>query len=301
MLYVTHALNFGLMIALPIMLGFFLARKFGVGWSLFAVGAVTFVASQVVHIPLNAGLTALFARNTLGVPAPPMAWKLPFHAVILGLTAGLCEESARYIVYRWWIKSARTWREALMLGAGHGGIEAIIFGALAGLAFLNLSVLRNVDITTLALSPAQQALAARQIADYWSAPWPLTLLGALERAFALCFHLSAAALVLQALTRRNPLWLGAAVLWHTALDAAAVHAVRTWGVYWTEALIGVFALASLGIILALRPHAPEPAPGPRPVIAGAPPSFAEHPGGAALAADTEADLRRQVEQTKYTS
>jgi len=36
---------------------------------------------------------------------------------VLGLTAGLCEESARYIGYRWLIKQARRWRDALMLGA----------------------------------------------------------------------------------------------------------------------------------------------------------------------------------------
>src|SRR5688572_30652271 len=117
MLYLTYALNFLLMIALPILLGAFLARRLGVRWSLFGIGAVTFIASQVVHLPLNAGLTALFANQIL--PNPPLVWKLPFNAIVLGLTAGLCEEIARYVVYRRWIKSARTWREALMFGAGH--------------------------------------------------------------------------------------------------------------------------------------------------------------------------------------
>ena len=128
MLYLTHALNGLLMIGLPLALGAFLARRLGVGWRLFWIGAVTFVASQVVHLPLNIGLTRVAAGGYL--PKPPAEWKLAANAAILGLTAGLCEETARYLVYRWWLKSARTWRDGLMFGAGHGGIEAMIFGTL---------------------------------------------------------------------------------------------------------------------------------------------------------------------------
>jgi uncharacterized membrane protein YhfC len=291
-LYVTHSLNFGLMIVLPILLGVFLARRLGLKWSLYAVGAATFIASQVVHIPLNGGLTALFADKVL--PAPPAEWKLPFNAVVLGLTAGLSEEIARYLVYRYWITSARTWREALMFGAGHGGIEAILFGVLVALTFVNMVVLRNVDVATLPIPADQQALTARQIAEYWAAPWYATLLGAVERIFTLCFHLSAAVIVLQAFRRKNPLWLGAAILWHAAADAGAVFAAGTWGIYWTEAIIGVFALTSLASLFALKPR-----------------GAATEIESAALAPETiparipipnpEADLRRKMDETRFTS
>ncbi len=291
--YVTHFLNFALMIVLPILLGVFLARRLGAQWSLYAVGAVTFVASQVVHLPLNAGLTALFARGVL--PAPPEAWKLPFNAVVLGLTAGLCEEVARYLVYRYWLKSARTWREALMFGAGHGGMEAILLGALAGLAFVNFVALRNVEATALPLPADAQALAARQITAYWSAAWYATLLGAVERAFALCFHLSAAVMVLQAVRRKNRLWLAAAIAWHAAVNAAAVYAVGRWGVYWTEAIVGVFALASVGLIFVLRDSAAEP-----PLRAGSPgPVILQSPLPAAAPAP-DAEFRRQLDETRFT-
>ncbi len=291
--YVTHFLNFALMIVLPILLGMFLARRLGAPWSLYAVGAVTFVASQVVHLPLNAGLTALFAQGLL--PAPPEAWKLPFNAVVLGLTAGLCEEVARYLVYRYWLKSARTWREALMFGAGHGGMEAILLGALAGLAFVNFVALRNVEATALPLPADAQALAARQITAYWSAAWYATLLGALARAFALCFHLSAAVMVLQAFRRKNRLWLVAAILWHAAVNAAAVYAVGRWGVYWTEAIVGVFALASVGLIFVLRDSAAEP-----PLRAGSPgPVILQSPLPAAAPAP-DAEFRRQLDETRFT-
>jgi len=294
MLYATHFLNFALMIVLPILLGMFLARRLGTKWGLYAVGAVTFIASQVVHLPLNAGLTALFANKIL--PAPPEVWKLPFNAIVLGLTAGLCEEIARYLVYRYWIKSARTWREALMFGAGHGGIEAIIVGGLAGVAFVQLIALRNVDVSTLPIPTDQQALAAKQIAEYWSAPWYATLLGAVERAFALCFHLSAAVLVLQAFRRKNLLWLVAAILWHTATNAVSVFVAGTWGVYWAEVTVGVFGVASLGLIFAMRPREAE-----RPPESESAAPVPESAPSRIVLPNAEADLRRKVDETRFTS
>jgi hypothetical protein len=66
--------------------------------------------------------------------------------------------------------------------------------------------------------------------------------------------------VLQAFIRPNPLWLAAAVAWHALADAAAVWAGGTWGALQAEAIVGVMALASLGIVLLLRdkPRAPAP-------------------------------------------
>jgi len=290
MLYLTYALNFLLMIALPILLGAFLARQWGVRWSLFGIGMVTFIASQVVHLPLNAGLTALFANHIL--PNPPVTWKLPFNSIVLGLTAGLCEEIARYVVYRRWLTSARTWREALMFGAGHGGIEAIIVGVLAGLGFVNMVVLKNADLTIYNLSPEQQALTAQQIATYWSAPWYATLLGAVERLFSLTFHLAMAVVVLQAINRKNLWWLVLAIFLHALIDAVAVFAVSTWNVYWTEAIIGVFALVSLGLIFGLKPAHEEIVSEPVTLL----PSTAPSP-----TAKPEEALRDKLDESRFNS
>ncbi len=294
MLYLTHALNFLLMIALPILLGAFLARspersrRIGVRWSLFGIGVVTFIASQVVHIPLNLGLTALFQNHIL--PNPPLAWKLPFNSIVLGLTAGLCEELARYIVYRRWITSARTWREALMFGAGHGGVEAIIVGVLAGIGFVNMVILKNPDWASYFLTPEQQVLAAPQIAADWSAPWYTTLLGALERLFALTFHLAMAVVVLQAINRKNLLWLGLAIFLHAAVDGVAVFAVSTWDVYTTEAIVGVFALIGLGLIFGLKPAHEEIVPEPVTLL----PSTAPPP-----ATKPEDELRDKLDESRF--
>jgi len=250
MLSILYPLNALLMIAFPIMLGVWLQRRWNLSWRLFGIGAATFILSQVVHLPLLWGLTALFTNNVL--PNPSVEWKLIFNATVLGLAAGVCEEVARYLVYRFWLKTERSWSQALMFGAGHGGIEAMLVGALALLAFVQLYALQTTDLSTLPLSAEQLATLTQQVAEYWNAPWYMALLGFIERLSALCHHIAWAVIVLQAFRRNNPLWLMLAIGWHALVDGVAVYSVQTWGTLPTEALIGVSALLALFTIYALR-------------------------------------------------
>jgi uncharacterized membrane protein YhfC len=242
----AFVVQLAIMLGVPVALGFALRRRWGLPWMLYLAGAVTFIGSQVVHLPLNAGLTALFRLES--VPVPPPAWRLPFSALVLGLTAGLCEEGARYLVLRTWLKDARTWRQAVVFGAGHGGIESVITGLLAALTLFNMIVMRGMDISKLGLPPEQADLAAEQIAAYWGMPAYMPLLGALERVLALLFHLSAATLVMQACISERlwPLW--AAMAWHTALNAIAVYANGTWGALAAEGALVLLSLGSVALL-----------------------------------------------------
>jgi len=293
MLYILYSLDALLMIAMPIALGVWLARKTQAPWWLFGVGAVTFVGSQVVHIPLNGGLTLLF--KVIWPSTQSQGWHIPFNAVVLGLTAGMCEETARYVGYRWLVKNARRWRDALMLGAGHGGIEAIILGAYVGLVFVNMVALRQMDLTTLGLTGQALAKTQQDVAAYWSAPWYLVLLGAVERLFSLTVHVSLSVMVLQVFTRRNWIWLAAAIGYHSLTDAVTVFgALSGWSPLVIEAVVGMFALASLAMILKLRPKGeplipPEPEPE---LISGTPQSPRRTSGD-------KAELDRQLDESKY--
>ena len=293
MLYILYPLNALLMIGMPIVLGVWLARETKAPWRLFGVGAVTFIGSQVVHIPLNAGLTALFKATWPSMQ--PQGWHIPFNAIVLGLTAGLCEETARYVGYRWLVKEARYWRDALMLGAGHGGSEAIILGLLVAVAFVNMVSVRQMDLTQLGLTGQTLELARQQIAAYWSTPWYMALLGALERFFALFVQVSCAVLVLQVFTRKDWRWLLVAIGYHLIVDAVAVVGIRSgWPPLVIEATLAPFALISLGIILGLRPRGeplipPEPEPT---LVSGA----SDTPR---LASNRSADASRQIDDSKF--
>ena len=256
-LLLTHPLNFILMWVLAFGIGFFISRKFKLGWRLFWIGAATFILSQIGHIPFNAGLTQLFAQGIL--PAPPKAWQLPFNAVVLGLSAGLWEELTRYAVYRWWAKEARSWRKGLMLGAGHGGIEAVIVGFMVLLTLVNMLALREMDLST-SLTGEQLALTQQEVSRYWGAAWFEPLIGALERAFTIPAQIAFSILVLQVFTRKQSRWLWFAVLWHAVIDAGAVYLIAKFGVYVTEAAIGLSAVINIYLIWRLRQPEPEEPP-----------------------------------------
>ncbi|MBN1667953.1 MAG: YhfC family intramembrane metalloprotease [Anaerolineales bacterium] len=254
----VRILNPALMLGMPLALGVYLVRKYQVEWGLFGAGALVFIGAQVLHIPFNAYLLAplleqLDIQQNNG---------LLLTALLLGLSAGLFEELARYLGFRYWLKAGRSWRQALMVGAGHGGIEAILLGLLVIYALIQALALRGADLNQV-LPAGQIALAEAQLQAYWSAPWYAAILGAVERAATICFHLGAAVLVARALTRRNLLWLLLAIGWHTLVDALAVYGIQTWGVYWTEAVIVLVGLLSLGLVWCLRdapssPAEPEP-------------------------------------------
>ena len=249
-LYLTHLFNGILMIAIPVCLGIYLTHKFQMGWRLWWIGAATFTLSQVGHIPFNMGLSYLFQKGIL--PTPPENWSLIFNAAILGLSAGLWEECARYATYSWWAKDARSWSTGVMLGAGHGGIEAILLGILVLIAYFQLSALRNVDLSAL-VPPDQVALAQQQVTQYWSAPWYMSLLGAVERGFTIVTQIALSIMVLQVFLRKQIWWLLIAVLWHALLDGLIVGIiVPTFGIYTAEIAVGLSALINLAIIFALR-------------------------------------------------
>jgi uncharacterized membrane protein YhfC len=287
-----------LIIALPLALGAFLIRRWHLGWGLAFVGAVTFLLSQVAHIPFNGQLlNPLLARLGFGTGAgAPAVGPLAVAAVLLGLSAGVFEEGARFLIYRFWIRRARTYREGVLFGLGHGGAEAIAIGVLAILQHAQAYALRGQDLSTVV--PADQVAAAEAaLAQYWATPAPIFLLGAVERASALAVQITLAVLVLQAFTRRGgALWLLGAVLWHAAVDAAAVFAGSLWGATQaslpgaiaTEILIAAFAVASLVILLRLRPASAD--------MAIAPPSA---PPPVALPKDAPVRPER-LDDTRYT-
>ena len=244
---------------LPIVVGLWISKKLSVDLALFGVGAATFIASQLFHIPFNSWVLApLIERFDLQIA--PGSLDLAVFGLVFGFSAGFFEETARYLVYKRWIPKSRSWKEGLMFGAGHGGIEAVIFGALAFWGFLQLVALKDLSPEALSIvaGPEKVELIQSYLTAFWTAPWYYSLLGAVERLSTIAIHLSASLLVLQAFTRKNIGWYFIAVLWHTLVDALAVYGIRTWNVYITEGIILLLGIISLGIVFALRGQEPLP-------------------------------------------
>jgi len=238
------------MIAIPIFLAIYLIRKFNQSWRLLWIGAATFIFSQILHIPFNNLVSPIFKQT--GFSTLPIIGQIIITAAFLGISAGVFEELSRYAMYRWFAKDARSWGRGLLAGAGHGGAEAIILGALALYGYLQLVSLQGANLE--ALVPAGQLEATRaQITAYWSAPWYMTLLGALERLFAITIQLACSLLVLQAFTRRQFWWVGLAIFYHALVDGVSVFTSgMRLSAMTIEGIVGVFAIVSVGIIITLR-------------------------------------------------
>jgi uncharacterized membrane protein YhfC len=183
--------------------------------------------------------------------------------VVFGLTAAITEEPARYSVLKGKLSWARGWREALMFGAGHGGIESI--GAGIGLlaTFLSMAAMRNNPDALQSVPTEQLAQVQQQLQMFWSAAWWEALLPAVERAFALVIQVSLAVMVMQVFLKKDVRWLWLAIGWHTLVNAVSVWSLSYFkNVLITESIVGVFALTSLMIILYFRPIPEEDASSP---------------------------------------
>jgi uncharacterized membrane protein YhfC len=249
MLAAAYLLNSLGMILLPVVLAFYLTRKFSLPWKLVLAGAVTFVAAQVLHIPFVYGLTALFNNGVLSIPEN---WSALFNAIVLGLLAGIFEETARWILFKFSLKNVKTWAEGILVGVGHGGVEASLLGILALISVVSMIAMRNADISAFGVPPEQMDLARQQVEEFWSTPVYLAFLGLIERAFAISLHLSLSVMVLYSVVYKKPVWFWIALLWHAIVDALAVYFLPIIGALGIEAVIGVCAMISLAILFWLR-------------------------------------------------
>ena len=246
-------LNVILMITMPLALGWLIRKRVAVGWRLFFIGAATFILVQIVHIPFN---YIVFSAATEWLDSLSASVRLWTTAIFLGLSAGIFEEGGRYIVYRNWARDARTWSKGVMLGAGHGGAEAIILGLLAAINILFFIGYRAGYFS--ALIPAGEEGQLRDLIDaLFTVPWYRTLFGALERLSAMCLQIALSVLVLQVFTRGNILWLFVAIGWHALVDAVAVYSLVTLGPEITELIVGIFAIGAILIIFLLRTPDPQ--------------------------------------------
>jgi uncharacterized membrane protein YhfC len=251
---VTRFINGFLMIGLPILLGIFLVSRFKFSWKIWLIGGMIFIISQILHLPFNTYLlNPIISAVQQSLPG---AFGSLMAALLLGLSAGVFEECARYGMFRWWLEDKQSWRVAVLAGAGHGGVEAILLGLIVLWVFINMVALRNASLNSLNLTPQQLNTAQQQIQAYWSVPWYESLFGVIERIFIIPFHIMASVLVLQVFTHRPGQqqlgWLGLAIFLHTMMDASSAFIAAVYSPYAAEAVLGGLAVINVVIIFVLR-------------------------------------------------
>lgn len=245
MIEMISIVNFLGMIGLPILAAIFFSRKSGLSWKLFLAGGLTYIASQLPHIPL-----------VMAISKTMQSWSVAANMLTLGLLAGLFEETARYILLKFILRKSRTWNEGLFVGLGHSGTESIIFGIMASLVFFSMLAYRHIDPSSVSIPASGQMTEQQLAAAYWSRPVYEALLGLGERIFAICLHTSLSITVLYAVVKRKAAWYWFAVLLHTAVDGvAAFLAQRTNGLSLDVVVaVAFFTIIGVGVAFWLKPQ-----------------------------------------------
>ncbi|MCP1388682.1 YhfC family intramembrane metalloprotease [Corynebacterium sp. TA-R-1] len=193
-------------------------RKLGFRWAALGWGALAFPLSQLARVavisPLNAGFER-FLEPSVAVTAV---------TVVLVLSSGLFEESARWVVMRYWAKGVRSWREGVGFGLGHGGIEAILLmgnAMVSNVAMLQFGDVVREQVARTGDTKALEALDS-QVELLNTIGFTLVAMGWYERILAIIFHVAMSVLILRAVRERKwQLWL-LAVLLHIAFNTVAV-------------------------------------------------------------------------------
>lgn len=199
-------------LGVPIFLAIWLTKRYKFGWGVVGVGVCTFIASQVVHIPLLQGLG--YAFSALGVNFSGGMVGTILYGLYLGLMAGICEEPMRYLGFILLKKRAKPAEAGILAGVGHGGIESIIIGVSVLSSFIMMQ-LASHGTTVPGITP-------EILAQYNSNAWYLPLLGGLERITTIILHITLSMLVWRSVQKHEVVWLFLAIAYHMFVDAGAV-------------------------------------------------------------------------------
>lgn len=179
---------FAILVSIGIPLALFIYAVVNKQVGPFLLGLATFVLSQMFfRIPIIQLLTVYSSAYTMFSATNPVVF-----SILLALSAALVEEVGRFVAMRFLLKNP-SWTSGVLFGAGHGGIEAIIF----------------VGITALVL--LFSANSGMYGLDYF--------IGGIERLFAILLHISLSLLVLRSVSERRISLLFLAIFFHTFVNS----------------------------------------------------------------------------------
>lgn len=208
------------------------------------VGVLGFLVTQVlIRIPALGVLGQTeFYRWMATVPAVLI--------LFLSVTAGLFEESGRWIAFRYLLRKRLAHKNAIAYGIGHGGFEAIFIVGFTYINNLVYSIMINNGTfeSTLApqLGPDVAAYVRSQLVDL---PPTTFLVGGVERALTIAIQIGLSVMVYMSVRNQRIAWYWLAVLAHTLVNFVSVMIVTTGVNIWIpELVILIFAVAALWFV-----------------------------------------------------
>ena len=208
----------------PVILGLLLWTRLKTKWVYFIIGGALWLVALVVRMPLNSTFSLWLVGNFSGASLIYLGIAFP------SLTAGIFEEGARWLAFRFAIKDHRL-ENGLMYGAGHGGFESML---LVGVNVLGTAILAYFY---------PQTFTEAQLTAISATPEWVVFIGVWERLAAMTFHIAMSVLVLESFRQKQAWYVGVAVGAHFFLNFAAVYAIQ-WGIIQSEIVVTAFAAVS---------------------------------------------------------
>ena len=148
-------------VVFPLGLGLVFWRKFGGRWRFFLLGCVIF---PLFALTLEGGVNRAVLYGPIGDTITGNLW---LYALFGGAMAGIFEECGRWAAFRLTRRWSRGPEDALMYGAGHGGIEAAL---LAGSMMLN-NLLVSMALNQDGLAGVEALMGTGPCPTLRSRPW----------------------------------------------------------------------------------------------------------------------------------
>ena len=198
------------------------------------IGAAAFLLfALILEKPIQ---NVLIFPTEMGLSGNPLSIALASRPVLLalvtGLFPGIFEETGRLVAFKTLLRKRTNRETSISYGIGHGGIEVVFVLGLTYFQFLSYAMmLNNGTFGTVVAQVAEKApeklSQVQSVIDSLTGFTFTTLLAAaVERVFAVLFHIGASILVFYACKDKKKFWLyPLAILLHTAMDFIAALAL----------------------------------------------------------------------------
>lgn len=172
---------------------------------------------------------AMILEQLLHTVMLPVVQNKPVFYIIYGaLAAGVFEETGRFVAYKTLMRKKYSIKNAVMMGLGHGGIEAILVLGVTMLNYLiyifmiNSQGIDSVMSLIEASNPAAAEAVRTQLEGYTTYGFGNMALGIYERILAMTGHVCFSVIVYFAAARPKMVYFyPAAILLHALLDTSA--------------------------------------------------------------------------------
>ena len=223
-----------LFVTVPVAVAIVWKKKKKEPFTTILIGAAAFLLfALILEKPIQ---NVLIFPTEMGLSANPLSIALASRPVLLalatGLFPGIFEETGRLVAFKTLLRKRTNRETSISYGIGHGGIEVVFVLGLTYFQFLSYAMmLNNGTFGTVVAQVAEKA--PEKLSQVQSVIDSLTgftftslLAAAVERVFAVLFHIGASILVFYACKDKKKFWLyPLAILLHTAMDFIAALAL----------------------------------------------------------------------------